>query len=213
VIPCDDDPTTIEAAKFMLEFVGPRLSKNDKHRPYTYYFCDSLYTLAGSTKKDLELLQSMKTTAAGIAGFITKNEEERKEWAGRILANAVVDKFLGAYEVELEDFYAITNEGSTSSPYGAYVNNRLGLFIPPGHLATLYDLGFVDYGVITFFSTYVRLYNPTAVEDVEDFLARCYAFTDEEIEAKFGTYDKITRKFKIMQELFERFKDEVLEEN
>lgn len=209
---CNDEATMIDAMKFMMEFVVPRLSKDEHYRPYTYFFCDTVYTYREARALGIPsyLDKAANTTTVGIMNLPYMSDVDRKMWGGRILANAVVTKFLEVYEIELDDFYNITNEGETSSPYGKSVRNGTGPFIPPARYPALYELGFVDCGIVYLYLTFAYIYNPKAPEDVEDYLAVCYALTRDEVEAKFGASDKVMRKYDIMAELLIRFKSEVL---
>lgn len=205
-----DEASMIDAVRFMTEFVVPRLSKDERYRPYTYFFCDTVY-IYRSRGIPLYLDKAAKTTTVGgVKELSLKSDIERRLWGGRVLANAVVSKFLEVYELELDDFYNITNEGETSSPYGKNFRNGAGSFIPESRYPVLYGLGFVDCGIVYLYSTYANIYNPTAPEDVEDYLAICYGLTTDDVTAKFGTYDKVMRKYAVISELFTRFKSEIL---
>ena len=214
-----DTPNMVKATKFMLDFVAPRLAKNEKYRPYTYFLCNSIQTSGaemwtGAYTSSRKLYQAAKTTSISITDFSSLTDVEQKIWATRILGNAIATKIINVFETELESFYKITDEGFTSSQYGRSKNYYGVTELPESRILELHGSGFLDHGQIKYYIQTGRLsgYSPTAAEDVEDYVGAVLAFTDKEFEQSYGKYDNMIRKYRFMQDIVTRFKKEFLNE-
>ena len=209
-----DTSAMIKATRIMLETVAPRLPENEKYRPYTYLLCDSISIsnrsmLFGEYKTIYSVSNSLVTTSVSILDLSAGDELQEKLWAAHVIGKAVFSGIM-AFEEELEAFYDITDEGSTSTLYGKGNKSYSGITeLPEARLKEIKQKGFLHPGATKYYAKRLESAYPSQAQDVEDFAGVVYVFTEAEITQWYGEYDKIIRKYREMKKGVELFKKQL----
>lgn len=208
-----DTSAMIKATRIMLETVAPRLPENEKYRPYTYLLCNSISIsnqslFFGEYVTNYPVFNSLATTSVNIADLSAGDELQEKLWAAHVIGKAVFAGIM-AYEEELEAFYDITDEGSSSTLYGKGSKTYTGTQLPEARLEDIKQKGFLHPGTIKYYATRLESVYASQAQDVEDFAGVVYVFTEAEIAQWYGAYDKIMRKYREMKKIVELFKKQL----
>lgn len=214
-----DTASMVKAGTLIRNKVIPYLPKTGEFCPKCYLLVDSLNdSYTGSYGFDSYKFKLANTTAYGaLKGVVVgqlcdiqeMSEDECNLWIGKVLAAKISDWVINTKTEEIDTWYDITDEGSTRSYYGQLykegINNE-------------YSQDMLEQAGM--FGWYAQTVNPetgqkirasyTQEADIIEFIACVFAYKNNEQKflTQYESYDKIIRKFKLMQEFIRDYEEE-----
>ncbi len=152
--------------------------------PYSIYPLKKLqYTDYYGVVYDVEIINSLKTTAICLGDINALSETEKRAFVNNILSEYIGNKLLSNYREMLDDFFAV----STEKFYEDWS------YMYPTFTETDQINGFVD--VPDNWDPITRKF------DVTTFLKYMLQTSEEDFRATYGSYDKIIQKMEILNTL------------
>lgn len=216
-----DSASMIKAATLIRDRVIPYLPKFGEYSPKCYLLVDSLndnysapygwgiikFRLANATAYG-----ALKGVVVGqLCDILNMSEEECDLWVGKILAAKISKWIMDTKAEEIESWYDITDEGLTNSSYYEKTYEEGGYFI--GYEYDMQEKA----GMFGWYAETIQESNNkktrasyTQQADIIEFIARVFAYQNNEQEflTQYEAYDKLIRKFKLMQEFVREYEQE-----
>ena len=204
---CRDTSRMLKAARLIKERVAPYLPPEGEYRPRALLLVDTVYEYFTYSYRligypEWAFCDGLKGIMAGKLSDIDKMpRDEQNYWAGLILAGKGVDWILQHCQEETEAFYNITDEGSRNTYYGQQYNSWNDEYSMPPQ-----EMGFFRWHY-PLEEGWPFVYSLPQTFDLRTYMAAVYAFRGEEerFEMLNQEYDKIIRKFRLMQVMVEKY--------
>ena len=190
-------------------------------KPHSYLLVDSLF-LAARGYQSIEAYWSLTTTVIGqLADILNMTDAQQKVWCGMILAEDLVSHVMdGFYDEKLNDFYAVTDDGSVAGISTCYEASAT-YNITSGWTHKFFNVdtrewGFVGGWEFENIATIISAGEPfdvitrktaSKVFDVKCYIAAVYAYTGSEFEQLYQDWPKCIKKYRLMKSIMDDFKE------
>ncbi|WP_368236977.1 hypothetical protein [Butyricimonas faecihominis] len=212
IVQSSDTPAMLKAAELIRNRVLPHVPKVGEALPKCYFLVDSLNENANLILpwsqlpcriENKPLYVAMKGVVVGqLCDILQMTDEEIDLWCGRVIASKLVSWMLnGNMNMDLVKWYAITNEGTRD----AYYNKA--------YASTASEYNFDVYKDMGMLGWYVDIPDVRATytqeDDLIEYVARVYAYRgcEQEFLDRYADYDKVLRKFQMMQGFVNTFEE------
>lgn len=205
-----DTLAMLKAAGLIRDRVLPYIPKMGEASPMCYFLVDSLnentnVTIGWSTYEykieNKPLYTAMKGIIVGqLCDINQMTDEEIDLWCGRVIASKLVAWILDG-NMDVTEWYAITNEGSSSAIYDKGYSQTSSNY----NTNVEEKWGFLGW----YIDTPDFRVNYSQERDLIEYVARVYAYRGREREFldRYVDYDKVLRKFQMMQGFVNTFEE------
>ena len=210
-----DTTAMLEAGRLINEYVIPNLPKDDEYRPKSFLLVDTIYTgdygwSSAQGKKpncssEYAYWDMMGVTVGRLYDLPGYSEEEKKFWAGKVLAINILTLLQTEYTTEITEFQTISK---------SYYNGQYYYNMELDRKHNLYDSDCRELGFLFWKLVGQNDYATPQIDwkiapnqniDLTDYFAAVFTYDEVEFESKYANYPLCVSKFKIMKGIVDDF--------